>query len=122
MILIKKYFFSGVSRTKQLAKRQAARLMYDKIIQLSRDEIVNLSLNPTPSKVMWHQITSEKKKDIEKSKSVNTLKTIEGFYTKLKMSNNPSVNKLKVIYYTLDLISNQNLNILKYIKAITSNF
>ncbi|VVC41704.1 Double-stranded RNA-binding domain [Cinara cedri] len=97
------YKTNSVQRTKQSAKREAARLMYEKIKKFSADHISSLSLDkfPIPSSVLFQNNRPGKKNnELDLINSPENMKTIEKFYEKLKMSKNPTVNKVKGLDFT----------------------
>ncbi|VVC27238.1 Double-stranded RNA-binding domain [Cinara cedri] len=101
--LLYMYKTSSVQKSKQLAKREAARLMYDKIKEFSENEINCLSLNiyPTPSSIMFQMnISANKNNNSDLLNTSENMKNVEKFLNNLKMSKNPSLNKLKDLNFT----------------------
>ncbi|XP_050548038.1 interferon-inducible double-stranded RNA-dependent protein kinase activator A-like, partial [Daktulosphaira vitifoliae] len=90
---ILKYKTQGEGKTKQGAKRQAARLMYDQVKNLSQEEIAALCYNEPPQSTNGSPQSSEaddhKKKPVQFI-STDALKQVETFFNQ----NSESLNDL----------------------------
>jgi len=92
----KNNFWAGEGKTKQAAKKQAARLLFEKIKNLSPEEKAVLNYNEfqTPSEVL---LNGDQLNNVDgKISPSEALKCVNKFKNQLKLSNNPSINKLKV--------------------------
>lgn len=97
----------GDGRTKQEAKRQAARLMYDKIIVLSQEESMTSSIEENqdtcdyqiPSTILLNDNKSlqENSKLIKNFDASEALNSMDMFFNQLKLSTKPYISNLKVI-------------------------
>lgn len=85
-----KCFWIGEGKTKQAAKRQAAYIMYEQIQNVPQPSKEHEY--PVPSKFM---LNTRKINDFEYK---NDTQSVEVFFNQLKRSQNPSLNKLRVIH------------------------
>lgn len=93
---------TGIGKTKQLAKREAARRMFDQVKNVLEEEIaVEPFLHLTQSNFLQNndKLKYDRKGNLPLSSS-NFLKDVEIFNNQLKLSRNPSINYLMVIHFT----------------------
>lgn len=105
----KKCFLTGEGKTKQAAKKQAARMVFEKVRHLSLEEkaAYNHNAHLTPSKFLFNgnQFTNNTLKNDEKIISSEVVNYTERLKNKLNSSTNPTINLLKV---------NHNFFVLKF--------
>lgn len=87
--------------TKQAAKKQAASLLYDQIKNLSPEDLTaphNYVKYTKPSEILLNNNQFDKIKSISGGKCnfSESVKCTDMFIANMKLSTNPSVNKLKV--------------------------
>lgn len=100
-LVLLKYFYPllGEGKTKQEAKKQAARLLFDKVKNLSQEKIAALCYNQFhPPQVL--PSNNAELLNIQKQQSScissDVVKKVETFFNQLKTSSKPSLNALSV--------------------------